>query len=53
MSREKGYPRKKIAAELGIAEKTVEAHLATAIRKLRSGLGHLFTLLLTLLFLSR
>jgi len=27
--------------------------LATAIRKLRSGLGHLFTLLLTLLFLSR
>ena len=53
MSREKGYPRKKIAAELGIAEKTVEAHLSTAIRKLRSGLGHLFTLLLTLLFLSR
>jgi RNA polymerase sigma-70 factor (family 1) len=44
LSREKGYPRKKIAAELGIAEKTVEAHLSSAIRKLRSGLGHLFTL---------
>ena len=52
MSREKGYPRKKIASELGIAEKTVEAHLSTAIRKLRSGLSHLFTLLLALLFLS-
>jgi RNA polymerase sigma-70 factor (ECF subfamily) len=52
MSREKGYPRKKIASELGIAEKTVEAHLSTALRKLRSGLSHLFTLLLTLLFLS-
>lgn len=53
MSREKGYPRKKIASELGIAEKTVEAHLSTAIRKLRSGLSHLFTLLLSLLFLIR
>jgi RNA polymerase sigma-70 factor (family 1) len=52
MSREKGYPRKKIASELGIAEKTVEAHLSTAIRKLRSGLSHLFTLL-SLLFLIR
>jgi RNA polymerase sigma-70 factor (family 1) len=53
MSREKGYPRKKIASELGIAEKTVEAHLSTAIRKLRSGLSHLFTPLLCLLFLIR
>jgi RNA polymerase sigma-70 factor (ECF subfamily) len=53
MSREKGYPRKKIASELGIAEKTVEAHLSTAIRKLRSGLSHLFTLFLSLLFLIR
>jgi RNA polymerase sigma-70 factor (ECF subfamily) len=43
LSREKGYPRKKIASELGIAEKTVEAHLSSAIRKLRNGLGHLFT----------
>ncbi len=53
MSREKGYPRKKIASELGIAEKTVEAHLSTALRKLRSGLSHLLTLLLTLIFLFR
>ena len=53
LSREKGYPRKKIASELGIAEKTVEAHLSSAIRKLRSGLSHLFTLLPAILFLIR
>ena len=44
LSREKGYSQKEIAAELGIAEKTVEAHLANALRKLRVGLSHLFTL---------
>ena len=43
LSREKGYSQKKIASELGIAEKTVEAHLANALRKLRVGLSHLFT----------
>ncbi|HLZ89633.1 MAG TPA: RNA polymerase sigma-70 factor [Puia sp.] len=42
LSREKGYSQKRIAAELGIAEKTVEAHLANALRKIRTGLSHLF-----------
>jgi RNA polymerase sigma-70 factor (family 1) len=42
LSREKGYSQKMIAAELGIAEKTVEAHLSSALRKIRIGLGHLF-----------
>jgi RNA polymerase sigma-70 factor (ECF subfamily) len=44
LSRDKGYTQKEIAAELGIAEKTVEAHLANALRKLRMGLSHLFTI---------
>lgn len=44
LSRDKGYTQKQIASELGIAEKTVEAHLSTALRKLRIGLSHLFTL---------
>lgn len=44
LSRDKGYTQKQIAAELGIAEKTVEAHLSAALRKLRVGLSHLFTL---------
>lgn len=43
LSRESGYSQKKIAAELGIAEKTVEAHLSSALRKIRIGLGHLFS----------
>jgi len=43
LSREKGYTHKQIASELGIAEKTVEAHLSSALRKLRIGLSHLFT----------
>ncbi|GGA98724.1 RNA polymerase sigma-70 factor [Puia dinghuensis] len=42
LSRDKGYSQKMIASELGIAEKTVEAHLANALRKLRTGLSHLF-----------
>lgn len=49
MSRNKGYSQRRIAMELGIAEKTVEAHLSAALRKLRSGLSHLFTLLPVLL----
>ena len=51
LSRDKGYSRKMIATELGIAEKTVEAHLSTALRKLRNGLGHLFTLLPALILI--
>ena len=46
LSREKGYTQKQIAAELRIAEKTVEAHLASALRKLRLGLSHFFTFFL-------
>ena len=42
LSRDKGYTHKQIASELGIAEKTVEAHLSAALRKLRLGLSHLF-----------
>ena len=45
LSRDKGYTQKQIASELGIAEKTVEAHLSAALRKLRVGLSHLFTFL--------
>jgi len=43
LSRDKGYTQKQIASKLGIAEKTVEAHLANALRKLKVGLSHLFT----------
>lgn len=43
LSRDKGYSQKQIARELGIAEKTVEAHLSAALRKLRVGLSHFFT----------
>ena len=46
LSRDKGYTQKQIASELGIAEKTVEAHLSAALRKLRIGLSHLFTFFL-------
>ncbi|MBS1602337.1 MAG: RNA polymerase sigma-70 factor [Bacteroidetes bacterium] len=46
LSREKGYSQKQIAAELRIAEKTVEAHLSSALRKLRLGLSHLFAFFL-------
>ncbi|MBL4678008.1 MAG: sigma-70 family RNA polymerase sigma factor [Mucilaginibacter sp.] len=38
MSREDGTPNKAIAAELGISEKMVEAHLSRAIKGLRDNL---------------
>jgi RNA polymerase sigma-70 factor (family 1) len=38
MSRESGYSQKKIAGELSISEKTVEAHLGKALKSLRDGL---------------
>jgi RNA polymerase sigma-70 factor (ECF subfamily) len=44
LHREEGYSQKEIAAKLGIAYKTVEAHLSTALRKIRRGLTHLFSL---------
>jgi RNA polymerase sigma-70 factor (family 1) len=49
MSREQGYSQREIATELGIAEKTVEAHLSVAIRKLKTGLSHLFNALFFIL----
>lgn len=39
LSRDSGYSQKQIAEELGISEKTVEAHLGKALRNLRSGLN--------------
>ena len=44
LHREEGYSQKEIAAKLGIAYKTVEAHLSTALRKIRRGLIHLFSI---------
>lgn len=45
LSREQGFSQKEIALRLGIAVKTVEAHLTKAIRILRMTLGSLFVLL--------
>lgn len=46
LSKESYFSQKQIAAELNISEKTVEAHLAKAVKSLRAGLSHfLFTLL--------
>ena len=39
MSRESGFPQKRIAEELGISEKTVEAHLGKALKILRTRLS--------------
>lgn len=39
LSREKEYGHRQIAAELGIAEKTVQAHITLALNKIRAGLG--------------
>ncbi|HEY0668864.1 MAG TPA: RNA polymerase sigma-70 factor [Sphingobacteriaceae bacterium] len=41
LSKEEGHSQKKIATDLKISEKTVEAHLARAMRSLRAGLTHL------------
>ncbi len=48
LSRNKGLTQKQIASEMGIAEKTVEAHLGKALRKLRISLGSFFCFLLFL-----
>ncbi|MFB2117886.1 RNA polymerase sigma-70 factor [Parapedobacter sp. 2B3] len=46
LSREEGLSQKQIAAKLGIAEKTVESHLAKAFKVLRTKLASfMFTLL--------
>lgn len=39
LSREQGYSQKQIARKLGIAEKTVESHLAKALKNLRTKLS--------------
>jgi RNA polymerase sigma-70 factor (family 1) len=46
MSKEQGYSHKDIAADQGISEKTVEAHLTRAMKTLRGKLGdtHFFIL---------
>nr|WP_250318043.1 RNA polymerase sigma-70 factor [Pedobacter sp. B4-66] len=50
MSREKGMSNKQIAAELDIAEKTVEAHMSKALRDIRGNLTLVLpTFLLTVL----
>jgi RNA polymerase sigma-70 factor (family 1) len=41
LSRESGFSHKRIALELGISEKTVEAHLSKAIKKLRTRLSQI------------
>ena len=45
MSREEGVPQKQIAVLLGISEKTVESHLAKALKSLRANLSHIISLL--------
>jgi RNA polymerase sigma-70 factor (family 1) len=44
LSRDAGYTHKEIASELGISEKTVEAHLGKALKVLRNGLNYLLVL---------
>lgn len=46
MSREQGLSQKRIAEELEISEKTVEAHLGKAIKTLRTGLNQFMITLL-------
>ena len=41
LSRESGFPQKKIAQEMGISEKTVEAHLTKALKTLRTRLNQI------------
>ena len=44
LSREEGLSQKEIAKRLLIAEKTVEAHLTRALKKLKSGLNYIICL---------
>jgi RNA polymerase sigma-70 factor (ECF subfamily) len=45
LQHDQGYSQQEIADELGIATKTVEAHLARARKVLRDQFGHLLGLL--------
>lgn len=49
LSREENLSVKNIAEELGISPKTVEAHITTALKRIRRGLGH--TVLLFFFFI--
>lgn len=44
--REEGLSQKEIAASMGVSENTVETHIGRALRFLRSGLTHIFSLFL-------
>jgi RNA polymerase sigma-70 factor (ECF subfamily) len=46
LSREQGLSRKEISAQLRISEKTVEAHLTKALRRLRLGLNNFLSFML-------
>lgn len=46
LSRERGFSQKQIAEEMGITEKTVEAHLGKALKMIRKGLTYYFLLAL-------
>ena len=48
-SREEGKTQKQIASELGVSEKTVEAHMSKALRNLRTDLSILLPPMLLLL----
>jgi RNA polymerase sigma-70 factor (ECF subfamily) len=47
LSEEKGFSHREIARTLNISEKTVEYHLHKVFKSLRTGLGHLFSLVIT------
>lgn len=50
LKHEQGYTQKQIAEEMDISEKTVEAHLAKARKKLKGNIGGLFEVILFLCF---
>ncbi len=44
--REDGFSQKEIASEMGVSENTVETHIKRALRFIRSGLTHIFFLVM-------
>ena len=52
LSREQGYTQKQIATRMGISEKTVESHLAKALRTLRVGLSQFISFIFLHLLLA-
>jgi RNA polymerase sigma-70 factor (family 1) len=45
LSREKGFSQRQIAHHLNISENTVESHIKHALRSLRTGLQHFFSII--------